>query len=213
MLSLYVGALVFGGILIGASVVLGGDGGDMDVDGDIAMDADLDADGLADLVDVDGADNALADVGPDAALWMPFLSMRFWTFGLAAFGLTGTLLSAVLSSGLVTAGFAAVSGISAGWGAAWSFRVLATKTVTGETTTARYIGQEARVVLPIKADRPGKIALQTFQGRLDMVARTHDGKDLSVGDTVLIAGVHDGIADVTRLLPGGRAIEDRESAT
>ena len=55
MLSLYVGALVFGGILIGASVVLGGDGGDMDVDGDIAMDADLDADGLADLVDVDGA--------------------------------------------------------------------------------------------------------------------------------------------------------------
>lgn len=230
MTSLYLASFLFGGVLIGASVLLGG-GEDLDVDGDFDVDGDVDLDVAADVdIDVDGdldldadaghggaldhiGDHALEvgdTVGADAALWMPFLSMRFWTFGTTAFGLVGLILSMALSSALLTGAFAAVGGVVSGWGAAWAFRVLATEPVSGETTTKRYIGQEAKVTLPIRPGARGKIALETYQGRLDLLAQTMDGHELGVGDRVLIASIKDGVADVTRLMPSAHALSERE---
>jgi hypothetical protein len=222
MTSLYLASLAFGGLLIGVSVLLGGgdlDGdGDLGLEGDLDLDGDLDFDGELDLdgdVDLDGdgpIGEALAtagdSVGADAAIWMPFLSLRFWTFATAAFGMIGLLLSFVMSSAVATAGFAGLGGMSIGWGAAWSFRHLAQKPVSGETTTLRYVGQEAKVVLSIRPGAQGKIALQTYQGRLDLTAVSNDGRSLDVGDTVLIASMSHGVANVTRLTPGPRPIAE-----
>lgn len=225
MTSLYLASLAFGGLLIGVSVLMGG--GEVDGDHDLGLDGDHDLglDGDHDLgfdgdvdVDVDGdahVGGALAHageaVGADAAIWMPFLSLRFWTFATAAFGMIGLPLSLLMSSAVATAAFAGVGGITIGWGAAWSFRYLAQKPVSGETTTLRYVGQEAKVVLPIRPGAQGTIALQTYQGRLDLTAVSNDGRSLDVGDTVLIASMSGGVANVTRLVPGRRAISEGTS--
>ncbi|MCO4747283.1 MAG: hypothetical protein KC912_20965 [Proteobacteria bacterium] len=233
MTSLYLASFLFGGVLIGASVLLGG-GEDLDVDGDFDVDGDLDLDGDLDMdvdgdLDIDGdidADHggALAHVGdtmleagdtvgPDAAVWMPFMSMRFWTFGTAAFGLVGLILSVLISSAALTGAFAAIGGITGGWSAAYAFRVLATKSVSGETTTKRFVGQEAKVVLPIRPGKQGRIALQTYQGRLDMLAQTQDEHELALGEAVLIASIRDGVANVTRLRPEALALLSQSEPT
>lgn len=221
MFSLYLASFLFGGVLIGASILLGGD--DLDADGDFDLDVDADIDVDVDIdadLDIDAdhgggfGDHALEvgdTVGADAAVWLPFLSMRFWTFGTTGFGMVGLLLSFVMSSALLTAAFASVGGLATGWGAAWAFKVLATDSVSGETTTRRFVGQEAKVTLPIRPGARGKIVLDTYSGRLDLVAQTGDGHDLNVGDRVLIASIQDGVADVTRLMPTHHALSERES--
>ena len=50
---------------------------------DIFIELDKDF-GKLDIEDVDGG------------LWLPFLSLRFWTFGLVCYGLTGILLHALV---------------------------------------------------------------------------------------------------------------------
>ena len=90
MLPIYLVTLIVGGVLVLVSVFLGDSDTDADVAADIDVDADLD---LAAGADVD-ADGSL-DVGLIDALqaWLPFTSMRFWTFFAAFFGLTGSLNS------------------------------------------------------------------------------------------------------------------------
>ena len=78
-----------GGVLIVASIVLG----DTDTDVDLDVDADVDLD-----VGLDGDQDALivlkdpGDAVADAGIWLPFFSLRFWTFALAGFGASGLLL-------------------------------------------------------------------------------------------------------------------------
>ena len=112
---LYIGALVFGGVLLGSSILLGShddadvDGGDLDVDKDIDFDGDTD-------IDLDG------DIG---IFWI-FRSLRFWTFFLAFFGLTGVLLDGLglIGSELVTLGLAIGMGTLVGVGGAAAIRAL-----------------------------------------------------------------------------------------
>ena len=67
LFPVYLGTLIVGGGLVGASLFADADH-DMDADMDVDVDADFDADHDADLASVDAAD----------ALWLPFLSIRFW---------------------------------------------------------------------------------------------------------------------------------------
>ena len=65
----------------------------VDVDGDVEVDKDFGIEGDA------------------AAVWLPFLSMRFWVFGSAFFGLFGTLATLL---GLTTAGVTLGASIAVG---------------------------------------------------------------------------------------------------
>ena len=108
-------------MLIAASVLMGGErlgvdvdadvDADLDVDVDVDIDIDVDAD--ADL-DIDGGIDKDVDVGA----WLPFLSGRFWTFGLASFGLMGTLLTLEGFGTAVAAPSSSVLGLVVGWTAA-----------------------------------------------------------------------------------------------
>ena len=101
MLALYIGTMLFGFVLIAISALLGGgdQDGDMDVDHDADVDSELDADADADH----DVDNDAADL----RLWLPFLSMRFYTFLSFAFGLSGTLMT-LLGLPLLAVLFAAI---------------------------------------------------------------------------------------------------------
>ncbi|MCB9663156.1 MAG: hypothetical protein H6732_03515 [Alphaproteobacteria bacterium] len=218
MIGLYLAALAFGSVLVGASVVLGG-GHDADGDADLGGDGDLgDADlgGDGDLGDADLGDADLGDghgghgVADDLALaptdgtpidwlWLPFLSMRFWSFFAASFGAIGSALSVLGLGEVVTAVVAGSAGTLTGWSAAAVLRRVQSESVSGETSLARFVGEEARVVLTVRPGGTGLVRLHTAAGDVEVPATTRDGKDLSAGTQVLIAGFHGRSADVTGL--------------
>ena len=110
MLGLYLSALSFGGVLIAASFLFGGDT-DHDVDAEGDFDAEPDVGAVA-----DGADGYTEDLGGAASALksLPFTSLRFWSFGSMTFGLAGTMLTAFVSSSLTVLAMAIAIGFGMG---------------------------------------------------------------------------------------------------
>lgn len=217
MVALYLASLLFGGVLVGTSVLFGGikslaaDGaGELDIDSAAEADVigDVELEGAELDADADFGDTTLSVDPADVAIWMPFFSLRFYTFGTTAFGMIGLALSFLVQSQLLTAAVAGLGGLGIGWSTAWLFQKLARRPVSGETSTQRYVGHEARVVLPIRPPKQGIVALQTYQGRLDLTAESQDDQALDVGETVLIASIQGGVANVTRLLPSASTTDE-----
>ena len=223
MLPWYIGALVLGGALIGASIVLGaGDADldsdlDLDVDGDVDLDVDVDADVDVDLdADVDADADGDFDKDVDAGTWLPFLSLRFWTFALMSFGLTGTLAQLLLDLAQpVEVGASAAVGLGIGWFAAWSFRRLKQATVTGRTQLTGLGGTEATVLLPVGPGKVGKVRALVDGHAVDLLARTVDDALLPRKERVLVVRIQDGVAVVTamrRIAAGAPPPPDKESS-
>jgi hypothetical protein len=196
MLALYLAALGFGCSLIVVSLLLGA-GETKDFDKDLAVDKGID------LHAAGPTDQAGHDV---PSVWTPFLSMRFWTFGAASFGLAGTMASLLGLPEMLVLAVAVVSGGTLGTGAAWFFRALKRDSVSGDTSFDRFAGEEAKVVVGIRGHQHGKIVVHTLAGRVEMPATTRDERPIAAGSTVIVASVHNGVADVSRLpTAGGRA--------
>lgn len=224
LFSAYVAASAFGGSLILVSLLFGGDSEDFDkdfdkdfefdsdADADVDVDADADVDVDADVDgDFEGVDKdfpAHLAAGSDA-IWLPFLSLRFWTFGLASFGLTGLLLSFLSVGQVSTLVAAVVAGGGIGTAAAWFFRQIKSDSVSGEIGFERLAGEEARVLLTVRPGSRGKIVVQSASGRIEMMATTRDEKPIERGARVLIAQVRDGVADVSRLTPSRKGDAER----
>ena len=200
--SIYLGSLILGGLLIGASIVFGGDSGfdsDMDVDADFEGDMDLSIAGVAD------GNGDILHIDAEAGAWLPFLSMRFWTFGLASFGLTGCLLSLSTSAGwasianVVSLGVSVSVGFVVGWVTSWAFQKLKTERVTGEVGLQQLKGSEATVLLSVNSEKKGKIRTLVSGQTVDLLACSLDDGPLERGSKVLIVEIQDGIAMVTRM--------------
>jgi len=210
LFSLYVAATAFGGSLILVSLIFGGVDKDFDKDLEFNSDVDVDADADVEIDgdgDIEGPDDDLSGhlatgaAEGSEAIWLPFLSLRFWTFGLASFGLTGLLLSLSMVADAPALLSAVAAGGGIGTGAAWFFQKIKTDSVSGDIALGRYAGEEARVVLTVRPEGMGKIALQTMAGRIEMFANTRDAEPIERGESVIIANVRDGVADVSRLIP------------
>src|SRR5690606_15637009 len=109
LIYLYLFGLIVGGVLLGSSLLLGGDDGD--ADGDAHAEAgDHGGHGHGGDLQLDGA-------ASDFLLWR-FRSLRFWTFFLAFFGLTGLALEGfgLLESSWLTLAASLGMGIFAGLG-------------------------------------------------------------------------------------------------
>jgi hypothetical protein len=209
MLTAYVATLVIGGAFVGLSL-LSGDG-DVDVDMDAGVDLDLDAGLDVDLdldmdAGVDGptlgdAAHGLDDRKPKRR-FNPLFSMRFWTFGMAGFGLTGVLLSALeLSAEPLTAMLAGGVGAILGLGMSAATRALATP-VRGETITIEeYVGRTA--VLEHAVDPGGitRLRVRIRHRERTLLALTAEPIALPAGASVVILSMD----------PEGRAVVTPES--
>jgi membrane protein implicated in regulation of membrane protease activity len=205
MLPIYLGSLTLGGILIGASILFGD--GDVDADADFDIDVDGDFDGGLDV------DNDLmlvvkdpADAVVDAGTWLPFLSLRFWTFAMAAFGLSGALLTILGVATVITAVVSAVMAAGIGTGASWMFRALQTTQVSGNVGLRDVRGNEAKVLLPVGPDKMGKVRLLLDGQYVDLPARTQCKDLINRDDKVLVVDVSDGVADITAVPVGYQSI-------
>lgn len=216
MLTVYLIAAIVGGTLIVLSAFGGGDG-DHDVDADhdvdlhldhdvdlhLAHDIDLDADHDVDLApgtDVavaSGADHGGAIDGE--GLWLPFLSLRFWTYFAAGFGLVGTALTWLGSLADVIVGLAAGgTGLVSGLAMAYAMRLLKAGEAHGQIKMSDYEGAEGRVRVAIAPGAPGKIRTVIRGEELDLIALPAEGETLPPGTPVMIIDMEGTVARVVR---------------
>lgn len=213
--TIYGVCLLVGGVLVLTSIFLGGHGdmdADMDASADLALEADFDADLDADFdIDADGdihfdADHDIHSVDKadfDAGVWLPFLSLRFWIFGSAFFGLTGTVLQLLQGplgvSSLLIHVASALMGVSVGTGTAYLFRALQRQEVNSMITPRQMVGQVAKVSIPIDNKNKGKIKLLINGERIDMIAHTEEEDDFKQGDEAFVIAIRDGEARVVSM--------------
>lgn len=144
---------------------------------------------------------AVSLLGPAPAVGASRRTLRFWTLQLGGFGVTG----AGLSLAGVAAPWALVIALVASGLVARLVHPLLEET-SDDVGLGWLSGASARVVLPIGARR-GKIAIDTARGRLELPARSDDGRAIERGRPVFVAWVEHGEAYVVDLRRSERAAQ------
>jgi membrane protein implicated in regulation of membrane protease activity len=183
MLSVYIGALVFGGVLLGASI-LGGHGHDGGNGGG-------GGDGHG------GGGDGHGDHHQGHGERLPILSLRFWAFSLAFFGLAGTALT-LAGVHVLTPVLAAGVGLGAGWVSARVLGRLAGTPLGVVADATAHVGREGRLLLPVARGQRGKIRLSVRGFTSDLIAETDADDALAAGETALIVGMRGAVALVER---------------
>jgi membrane protein implicated in regulation of membrane protease activity len=179
MLPLYIGSFLFGGVLLGASVFGGHD------------------------TDAGGGHDAGHDTGHGQgdqhshSGFLPLLSLRFWAFAVAFFGLAGAVLS-LAGLGALTPAVAGSFGVGSGYVAARVLRGLSRKPLGLVADVGAHVGREGRLLLPVQKGQRGKLRISVGGFSTDLLAETESDAALAAGDTVLIVGMRDNVALVER---------------
>ncbi len=194
LLSVHAAALVFGGVFVVASAL----GFDKDHDAAVHAEAEV---GVHDHAN-DPPGEALGEAG---ALLATFLTFRFWTFALASFGLAGTLMSVLQVSAWVSLPTSIVAGLGIGFAVATLFRLANKRQVGTIADVQQLLGREATVLLPITAEKPGKIRVTHDGQALDLLARTRDAHHFGRGERVLVVDMKAGEATITTPNPAAAA--------
>ncbi len=195
MLTVYFAGLFVGGALIAASSV-------MDVDADIDLDADLDLDADVDL-DVDLDADADVEVGllgslSDLSAWVPFASLRFWTFFAAFGGATGVALTLLAEPAALTGLIAGAVGYVSGVVVSNALRVLRRDMISSAPSEEELVGSTAEVVVPLSRGQVGEVRVDIKGWWVDVMAETDDEELLDARHEVLVYDVReDGVFMVT----------------
>jgi membrane protein implicated in regulation of membrane protease activity len=196
MLSIYLGSLLFGGVLLGASIFGGhGDGADHGDGGH--GDAGHGGHG-GDAGHGDGhAHGAGHHHGPHHASQLPFLSLRFWAFALAFFGLSGAALT-WSAFGALTPLVAGGVGMGCGLLSSRVLSGLARRPVGLLGGSDAHVGREGRLLLPVEKGTRGKVRLSIGGVSTDLIAETEAEGALAAGETALVVGMRGNVALVER---------------
>jgi hypothetical protein len=209
MLSVYLGCLIFGGALVAASALGGSDhdGGGHGGAGD--------GHGAAGDHHVSGPDGHPTDKGHPATGLVALLNLRFWSFALAFFGLTGLALSLVGAGVIVTPLIAGGVGAGAGYGSARLLGALAKRSVGAIEGVGAHIGREGKLLLPVQKGQRGKVRFLVGGISNDLPAETEGDAALPIGSAVLVVGFRGNVALVEGT-PSAPALpastEDKESS-
>jgi hypothetical protein len=166
MFHVYIFTLVLGGVILLASIILGGKDNGADKSFDKGFDKGFDKSFDKPDSVVDAADHQ----GTLEGLLTAFLSMRFWTFGLTFFGLTGAVLDGILEGPWLTALLAFVMGMLAGQIAVAVLRNLANSETSTAASERDYVGKTARVLVGFGPGQTGKLRLTLKGTMVDVLA-------------------------------------------
>jgi membrane protein implicated in regulation of membrane protease activity len=175
MLAVYLGALLLAGGILALQLLVGHHGG---------------PDGTADH----GGDH---HGDQDTTVWTFIASVRFWTFALLAFGLTGTLLrlfdfAGRAESAIIATGCGVVSGIVA----VAVIRRLTIKAASSLASTTDVVGRVGRVIVPLDEGATGKVRVEVKGSQVDYVARA--AEPLGTGEAVVVEDCDGGEVRVSR---------------
>jgi membrane protein implicated in regulation of membrane protease activity len=189
----YIAAFVLGGILLGASMLLGHHDGhaDGEADAHASSDSDAGADAHAD-------GDAAAEHGVELSdFWLPFVSVRFWVFFLCFFGLTGTVFTLLALAGKwLTLGAAVGTGVVTGFAAAFVIQRLKRHEVGVAVSEEDFKGLEGTVILPLAPGTKGKIRLEVRGQTVDLVVVSDAPTPLERGSKVVVIDFRDSLAVV-----------------
>ncbi|MDY6805094.1 MAG: NfeD-like protein [Cyanobacteriota bacterium] len=183
MLSVYLFCTLVGGLLVALSAFGGLDGVEFDQD----FDADLE---FRDAPEGKGQ----IRVKPKSSkgrFWLPFFSMKFWTFGTCFFGLAGLFLWAVKPTMMpaISIAISLAFGIFCGTSMASAMRVLKEAKVDSLVRTSDLIGLSGMVELPFDKNSRGKVLLNVKGSMVAFGAFTEENKEFAVGEKAFVVGM------------------------
>jgi membrane protein implicated in regulation of membrane protease activity len=191
--AVYLAALILGlGVLLLQFVMPG-------ADADGAHAPELGGHGDIDVHhDIGGHDGGHGDGHSDSGAIAIFLSFRFWTFGMMAFGFVGTLLHFLKLAGPVISLTAAGSvGLLSGLLASVTMRAIARSQTSSGGEADDAIGQIGRVLIPLERGKHGKVRIEVHGRLVDLIATTDDER-LEGGATVMVEEMRGTTAHVSR---------------
>lgn len=202
MLAAYIVAAIVGGGMIALSALAGlglhADASGMHFDHPGEAGGGLPSGDVDTSHDLSSGDHATDTGDGSAGLWLPFLSLRFWTYCIGTFGLVGTVLSlARVSLEPVTAIIAVASGLLMGTVAAGVVHYLTKAENSAAASQEEFLGAIARVTVPI-GELPGKVRTSIRGDIIDLVAQSHDGQAFTPGEEVMIIGYEGNKVQVAR---------------
>ncbi|MBL8068674.1 MAG: hypothetical protein JNM28_09515 [Armatimonadetes bacterium] len=188
MLALYVvtGVVGLGLIILSALGALGGSDVDHDAHFEIGGHHEFDASPEAPHgIDHDhGLDHGGSD------FWLPFFSLRFWTYLLGGFGGFGILLTVIgLNQEPLRVVASSCVGLVSGLGAAIAMRYFQTHRMDSSISEKDYLGASARVTVAPSPGSPGKVRLVVKDETIDMLALPLEGQAIAAGDQVVVVSV------------------------
>lgn len=211
MLSVYWFALGFGGIFLVVTVFLGHDS---EADGSGAsVDHDIHAGDIGHLHGDAHGHMGDATHPPMMDIFFFLLSLRFWAFFTAFFGLTGVGGTYLMGGGIATLVAAILMGAIAGFSASWLFRALSRGNVSTDINLSETIGSRAEVTIPIAPGDPGKISF-VFKGQLLEGKAVCEDAEIPIHAPVVITSYSDNIFFVKPLnspTAGDSSKEEKES--
>jgi membrane protein implicated in regulation of membrane protease activity len=186
MIALYLIAAVVGGILLVLSLF----GGHHDAEHD--MDA--------------GHDHDTSHEVGGIMEWLPFFSLRFWTYGLAGFGLTGWLLTQFTASPAAESlPIALVTGFIAGAVPTLALRFLRKQEASTSVKVGDLMGVEAEVHVAIRSGQMGRVRVIAKDEMIDLLAISDEDYSMEPGSKVVIISVE---GDRVRVVPTQAIFED-----
>ena len=142
-------------------------------------------------------------VGGFEGFLVAFLSMRFWTFFLAFFGLTGVVLD-----GLGLVGSSAVSGVlsvgmglGAGLGAVWLMRRIRADDSNSAAMSKDYVGKSGRVLVGFGPGQTGKVRVEVRGSSIDLLAAPIGGETFATKEEIIVVEMDGNRAKVARMDP------------
>jgi membrane protein implicated in regulation of membrane protease activity len=191
---LYLFSFALGGILLLASILLGDkDGGGHDGDAD----AEAGSSGPT-----QGIDHGVADShGSVAGLFTAFLSLRFWMFFLAFFGLTGLILDGLdlMQSSPTALVLSIAMGLLTGQVTVAVFRSLSGSETSTSAGAPDYVGKSGRVLVSFGPGSLGKLRLTLKGTTVDVLATSDDERPFTSGDEAMVIQMNDTTAMVARV--------------
>ena len=179
MLLVYAVSAIVAGVLVALSVM----GAGHDADHDIHLDAHHDTDGH------EGS----------GGHWLPFFSLRFYTYFFAAFGTTGLLLHFLTKteSGLGI-WISAIVGLLSGLGVSLAIRLLRLSETSGSAKEQDVLGKQGEVLVAIRGKTPGRVRCEVRGDIIDYTAITEEDGDIEAGQQVVVVSMENGVAQVMR---------------
>ncbi|HRJ25948.1 MAG TPA: NfeD family protein [Fimbriimonadaceae bacterium] len=184
MLGIYLTAAIIGVVLILVSL-LGGHG-DHGSDSDAGHETDHSE-------TADGHHSSFVE-------WLPFLSLRFWTYFCGGFGLIGTLLTMLKMAGPTTT-FNLSLGMGLGLGLlVWLTMKWATRSEVGRSVaTDDLVGKTGRVLVACRPGQMGKVRIEVRGDWIDLMALDEGLGTLEIGEEVIVTRLENSVAHVVGL--------------